>query len=151
MRGMGVPTGIPLEIRLPYGFRIYIVIFGVVWCAFVVSAVFTVDSTAALIPVLMLVFGGTFMFRMANLAVFADDSGLRVRNCFRTRRFSWSEVEDFRIGSPAMMPYGKAVHALLRDGEMIPLEATMGPWFFSRSRRKLDGYVSDLRSWLPHS
>ena len=78
----------PVEIRLPYGFRIYIVIFGVVWCGFVVSAVFTVDSAAVVIPLLMLAFGGTLVFRMASLAVFADDSGLRVRNYFRTKRFS---------------------------------------------------------------
>ncbi len=146
---MGAPSGRRLEIRLPYGFRIYILIFGIVWCGFVVSALFTADSGVVLIPLLMLVFGGTLIFRMANLAVIADDSGLRVRNYFRTKQFTWSEVEDFRIGSPAMMPYGKAVHALLRDGEMIALDATMGPWFFGRSRAKLEGYVSDLRSWLP--
>jgi len=147
---MGVPRGRRLEIRLPYGFRIYIVVFGLVWCGFVVSALVTAESGVVVIPLLMLVFGGTLMFRMANLAVIADDSGLRVRNSFRTRRFTWDEVEDFRIGSPAMMPYGKAVHALLHDGQMIPLDATMGPWFFSRSRAKLEGYVSDLRWWLPH-
>lgn len=143
-----------VHIRQPVALRIYVVGFGTVWCAMLVS--FAVagrgQGAVSVVPLLMLGFGATLMYRMLRVGVVADESGLLVRNSFRTKRFSWSEVEDFRVGGAAMgMPFGKVVHVLLRNGEVLTLDVTMRPWLFARGRARLDEYVQALRSWLSRS
>lgn len=73
-----------------------------------------------------------------------------MRNHYRTRRYSWDEVEGFRVGTPTMgMPVGKVVHALLADGSIIALDVTMRPWLLSKSKAKLDRHLEALRAWVP--
>jgi hypothetical protein len=129
-------------IRQPAAMRLYVLGFGIVWCGFLVT--FLLDTGSPL-PVLMLAFGATIVYRTVRLGVFADVDGLRVRNNFSTKRFAWSEVEDFRLGPPSMgLPVGKVIHVLLRDGTIMALDVTTRPF----GRAKLERNLVALRSWL---
>lgn len=140
----------PLRIRQPTALRIYIVAFGVFWCGIVaVGFVSLVPRPEALIPLGMLMFGGSLTYRMFRLEVVADGTGLLIRNYYRTHRYHWEDVEDFRLGSPMMaMPFGKVIHALLANGEIVTLDVTMRPWLLGRGREQRDRYLRDLRKWV---
>jgi hypothetical protein len=144
----GMPA--PVKLRAPVISRAFIVIFGVVWCGFVTLALVAAigsGSPGAMIPLIMLCFGATFMTRIFILTVVADQRGLLVRNLFRTRQFGWGQVEDFRIGASSGFRGRKSIYVLLRDGEILPLEVT-NPRFYGPTA-KLPGYLDQLRSWVP--
>ena len=135
-----------VEIRQPILLRLYVGAFAMLWCGVLLGAVLTAFNV---IPLFMLAFGLTFMYRMFSLAVVADESGLLVRNNFRTRRFRWDEVEDFRIGGPMMnMPFGKVIHVLLHNGEIMTLDVTMRPWILGGGRAKLEHHLRELKAWV---
>jgi hypothetical protein len=75
-----------------------------------------------------------------------------VRNYFETRRWTWSDVEDFRL---AIELTRTAVHVVLRHGgELFPLDATRRLWPSQRDDAKLQRRVADLQAWTklsPHS
>jgi hypothetical protein len=80
----------------------------------------------------------------------ADESGLLVRNLYRTWRLPWDEVEDFRVGQAMMgMPFGKVIHVLLRNGEVVKVEVTIKPGVFSGGGVLLEQTLQRLRPWLP--
>ncbi len=121
-----------------------------VWCGFVATGfVSLVPHLESLIPLGMLVFGATLTYRLVRVEAVADDSGLLVRNHFRTRTYKWSEVEDFRLASPTMgLPIVKAIHVLLANGEITTLDVTMSGVVLSRGKQKLDGYICQLQAWV---
>ncbi len=142
----------PVEIEQPLLIKIYVGGFGIFWCVALLGGI--VASVAdgaigALVPLLlMLAFGATLCYRIFSLEAIADTRGLRVRNYFSTKTFDWDDVEDFRLGGPMFsMPFGKVVHVLLRDREIVTLDVTMRPWLLSSGRRKLDGWLQMLREW----
>jgi PH (Pleckstrin Homology) domain-containing protein len=137
-------------LRAPALARAYTVVFGVVWCGFValgLVAAIGAGSPGAVIPLIMLGFGAAFMTRLFIMIVVADETGLLVRNLYRTRHFGWSQVEDFRIGASTGFRRRKSIYVLLRDGEIFPLEVT-DPQFYGASA-KLPSHLDRLRSWLP--
>jgi apolipoprotein N-acyltransferase len=141
-----------VQIRQPLALRIYIAAFGVFWCGILVTGLIATGAGIAVFAVPMLAFGMTLCFRLFRLGVDADAAGLMVRNNFRTKRFTWDEIEGFRIGSPQMgMPFGKVIHTLLRDGEIFTLDVTMRPWMIPGARHKLDSYLASLRAWVPQT
>jgi hypothetical protein len=138
-----------VEIKPPTAQRVYIVAFGIFWCGFLTVTLVSAHSAASIVPLLMIAFGGTFFYRMYRLAVIADETGLLVRNNFRTKHLDRSEVEDFRVGRATMgLPFGKMIHVLLRNGEIMTLDVTMRPWFFGSGPAKLESYLKALRGWL---
>jgi hypothetical protein len=147
-----VAVGERFEMRQPAALRVYMVVFGVVWCG--IAAVATVGaaadgSAAVVIPLLMLGFGAALVYRFVRLDVVADDMGCVVRNTFVTKRYGRSEIEDFRVqASIPGAPFGKVIVMLLRDGELIPLDVSKRLWFGDRGRAKLREYVNGLRAWL---
>ncbi len=103
----------------------------------------------------ILVFMGTIgvalAARIQMLKRVADDSGLLVRNFFRSWRFKWAEVEDFRLGTPPMgMPFGRAIHVLLRNGEVIAVDITPSNrgLLFGVRKARLEQLLKRLREWL---
>ena len=140
----------PLRIRQPIAVRVYTGVFGLIWCGFVATGFLSlVPRPESLIPLGMLVFGATLTSRLVRVEAVADDSGLLVRNYYRTRTYKWSEVEDFRLGNPTMgLPIGKVIHVLLASGEITTLDVTMRPLLLSRGKEKLDGYIRQLRAWV---
>ena len=108
-----------------------------------------VPRPEALIPLGMLAFGGSLTYRMFRLEVVADDAGLLIRNYYKTRRYSWAEVEEFRLGSAMLgMPFGKVIHALLANGEIVTLDVTMTPALFPRGRKRRERHLRQLQEWV---
>lgn len=141
----------PVEIRHPAAIRIYVVALIVFWVGALVWG-----GLPAPFDVPILVFMGTLgvalAARIRMLELVADDSGLLVRNFFRSWRFKWAEVEDFRLGTPPMgMPFGRAIHVLLRNGEVIAVDITASNWglLFGGRKAKLAQLLKRLREWLP--
>lgn len=139
----------PLRIRQPTALRVYMGAFGIVWCGFIAGGLADlVPRPESLILLGMLAFGALLTYRMVRLEVVADASGLLIRNYYRTKRYDWSEVEDFRVGGSMLgMPRGKVIHALLVDGEVVTLDVTMRPWAFGRAIETRDRYLRQLREW----
>ena len=140
----------PVRIRQPTALRVYIGAFGVFWCGMVaVGFVSLVPRPEALIPLGMLAFGGSLMYRMLRLEAVADEAVLFIRNYYKTRRHDSADVEDFRLGSPMLgMPFGKVIHVLLLDGEIVTLDVTMRPRLFGRGREQRERYLQQLREWV---
>jgi hypothetical protein len=65
-----------------------------------------------------------------------------------TKRVPRPEVESFRIGSPSMGSFGKAVMALLRDDTVVGMDATARPFRRFGGQRQLDAALAELRVWL---
>ena len=70
-------------------------------------------SLASLVPLAMLAFGATIVYRTLRMGVDADEHGLVVRNGLRARRYSWHDIEDFRLGRPSGMPVGHVLFEAL--------------------------------------
>jgi hypothetical protein len=140
----------PLRIRQPTALRAYIGGFGVFWCVLVSVGFFGLaPRPEALIPLGMLAFGGSLTYRMFRLEAVADDGGLLIRNYYKTRRYSWGEIEDFRLGSPMLgMPFGKVIHALLVNGEIVTLDVTMMPALLGRGRKRRENHLRQLQEWV---
>lgn len=137
--------------RQPVASRAYVVGFAVLWCGLLGAAVVAgavAGSPAAVLPLLMLAFGAGLTYRLFRVGVLADESGLMVRNYFGTRRYRWSDAEDFRIGKPTNLPFGNAIFVQLRDGGVATLDVSMRPWFGTRGRQALGSNLDALRSWL---
>lgn len=138
-----------VEIRPPIGQRIYIVALGIFWCGFLAVSIVATRSAASVVPLAMLAFGGTLFYRMLRLEVIADETELLIRNHLGTKHLDRSEVEDFRVGRASMgMPFGKVIHVLLRNGEIMALDVTLRPWLFGSGPAKLESYLNSLRDWL---
>jgi hypothetical protein len=132
-----------VEIRQPLLLRVWIAGFGVVWCGFLVAMLANVSAPTGVVPLLMLAFGATLYIRLFRLAVVANEDGLFVRNGLRTRRFDWSQIEDFRIRH-----YGQSIVVLLRDGGSLGLDVTRRPWLFASGRAQFDACFEGLRAWV---
>jgi hypothetical protein len=141
----------PVEIRLPAAIRVYAVCFGLLWVGGLVAATITLPLSEAPFAILMMAFGGALILRMESLKFAADESGVLVRNFYRTWRFRWDEVEDFRLGRPMMaMPFGQVIHMLLRNGEVITIDVTAAHWaFLFGGKVKREQTLQRLRLWLP--
>jgi hypothetical protein len=140
-----------VTIRPPRAMRIYVVVFTTVWCGFVIFgfvAAVVAGSPAALIPLGMLAFGATLGYRLLNLSVVATEEELIIRNYLSTRRLPRGQVESFRIGSPSMGSFGKAVMVLLRDDTVVSMDATARPFRSFGGQRQLDAAITRLRQWL---
>lgn len=141
----------PLEIRPPAVLRVYVVCFGVPWVGLLVAAILNSPLSTTPIAAVMIVVGLALVVRMPSLKVIADASGVLIRNFYRTWRFRWAEVEDFRLGRATMaMPFGKVIHMLLKDGEVVTMDVTAtgwGVWFGGKERR--EQMLQRLRKWLP--
>lgn len=135
--------------RLPLPMRVYVGVFGIFWLGGVATGLVRMfPQPETLVLVAMLVFGATLVYRMLRLEVVANGEGLLVRNHFRTRRYGWDEVEDFRLGSPGFgLPFGKVVYVLLAGGDVTTLDVTMRWGLTGRSRDKIAAYLSALREW----
>lgn len=130
--------------------QIYFACFGLLWVGLLLGSL-TRSRSDAPIALLMIVLGGAFIVRTWSLKFVANESGLLVRNFFRTWRFGWDQVEDFRLGRGGMaMPFGQVIHVLLRNDEVITLDITASHWsFLLGGKEKRERTLKMLREWLP--
>jgi hypothetical protein len=141
----------PVEMRPPAAVRVYIICFILLWIVlFAASGIASPFNTP--IAIILIVFGLAVGIRSVSLKFVADESGLLVRNFFRTRHFGWDEVEDFRWGRLVMgMPFGQVIYLLLRNGEVVALDISASHWGFAfGGRLKREQMLQRLREWLPH-
>jgi hypothetical protein len=109
----------------PLALRLYLLLISV--AAVPLSLVFGRDESAAVVLILMTVVAVIF-WRVSRQVAIANEAGLLIRNTFRTWRFTWDEIEDFRVGREMMgLPFGWVVVVLLRNGEVISLDVTARP------------------------
>lgn len=96
---------------------------------------------------LLIIVNGTLYYHLFRSEAAADQSGLLVRNFLRrTRRFAWSEVQDFRLGTPFPgIPVGEVIQVLLTKGKIVPLDVTTR---LRSASRKGDDYLAALREWV---
>ena len=109
------------------GFGVFLLI-GVAAISDMVSAKLWIGLALA---VLFTAFVGYIEFRILRLGVVANSKGLVVRNYFRQRRISWSEV--VRI-SPAHEDPLRCVGVVLRDGTRVRCSGLAPGRFESASR-----------------
>jgi hypothetical protein len=63
-------------------------------------------------------------------------------------RFGWDEVEDFRV---MVIPFGRVIHVLLGNGEVVTLDITTIHWCFEfGGEAKQEQVLKRSRGWLPH-
>lgn len=137
--------------RQPLWVRLYALVFGTVWCGMVAGGLVAGAlrrSPAVVVPVLMLAFGGTLIYRVYRMGVRTDDGVMVVRNQWRTRVLQRAEIEGFRIGDSAVgIPGVKVVYALLAEGDLLSLDITASMVPLVGSRRRLDERLERLRTW----
>ena len=140
-----------LIIRPPLALRIYMVLFGALWCGLVgvvlVGTLVDGPSGFALIPLLMLGGGGFIISSNLRMRVVAAGAELRVRNFLEEQRFERATILRFVEHTPGGLPapFGGMVAVLLDGGRLVDLRATMsGP--FGRARRAAN--LSRLQRWL---
>jgi hypothetical protein len=140
----------PTLIQQPLAMRIYCLLFGLLVVGTMVPSAIRSGPDGILI-LLFVAVGVTFIARVASLRVLADESGLHVRNFFRTQHFRGDEVEDFRLGRPmGGLPFGWAIHVLLRNEEVVTLDVAVYSWSLAfGSRVKREQVLNGLRQWLP--
>lgn len=134
----------PVLIRLPTVARGFQVVFMCGWVGFAVKAYLDFGQPVILLFSLV---GVAFAARNTSLMVRADSSGLFVRNLWRTRSIPWSQVERFGFGAPSQsLGLEKVVHVVLRDGEVLSLDATRRSGRGERMREQ----VRRLQAWLDY-
>jgi hypothetical protein len=84
---------------------------------------------------------------MLKVEVAVDDT-LFVRNAWRTRVFRRGDVEQFRLPARGLtgLAQGNGVLALLADGTVLRLDATVG-WPLPGRRAQLERIVNELNDW----
>ncbi len=140
----------PTQIQQPLAMRIYCLLFGL----FVVGTMVPPAIRSGADGIFVLLFtavGATFIARVASVRVLADESGLHVRNTFRTQHFRWDEVEDFRFGRPiGGLPFGWVIHVLLGSDEVVTLDIALYNWALAfGASAKREQVLNRLREWLP--
>jgi hypothetical protein len=140
----------PTQIQQPLAMRIYCLLFGLLVVGTMVPSAIRSGPDGILI-LLFVAVGVAFIARVASLRVLADESGLHVRNFFRTQHFRWDEVEDFRLGRGMNgLPFGWVIHALLRNEDVVTLDVAAYSWSLAfGARAKREQILNRLREWLP--
>jgi hypothetical protein len=142
-----------LTFRAPRLARLYVAVFGLVWCGGVAYALVRTAASdeaplaTALIPVVMLSFGGTFLVRTLRLGVDVHADRLEVRNLWRTERVERAQITDVRVGDGPIGSFGRTAHLLTRDHGLVRLDVVASNLPFGRGRRRLDERVERLRRW----
>jgi hypothetical protein len=140
-----------LTIRPPRLALLWVAGFGLFWIStvvwFLVGALRGDSSAGAavVVPVVMLLLGGTIIARMLRVGVWAYADELVVRGALRSRRIPRGEVEDFRVGSAPGGQFGKTLLVLTRDGDTVPLEPVASLGRFGRDT--LADRREELRRW----
>ena len=137
-------------IRPPLAARIYLAVFGTVWCGicgFGIVAALVGGHATALLFVGFLMIGSAIVWRgLVTIAAAVDDT-LLVRNQFKTWRIPRSEISTFRVGVGSGPP-GRAVQALLLDGTVVTLDVTRSGMITRRGERLVEHRGALLQQWL---
>ena len=141
-----------VNIALPTWLRVYTSVFGLVWCGMLlvfVVVLLTPDLSgtgpAVVMPLLMLGFGGTIIFRQLRLCAVSDGDALVVRNFIRTTRFEREEIAEFRTAR-GVIPIGRTIVVVPKHGDLLNIDATMQMPALGRDRHP--DQLGELRAWI---
>jgi len=108
-------NGPEVDIRPPLLLRLYTYAFGVFWCAAVAHELArTLPKFNSVVLFFMLVFGATLFWRLGGLVARSEGDELLVRNVYRTRRVSASQITQVRTGPAPMQPFRRTVYVVHR-------------------------------------
>ncbi len=148
-------------IRPPAWARTYLLGFSIFWSSFFVQEAVGSSGRQIFAPILIGALGLLFAIRMADEKIVANEGGVFIRNSLRTWRLGWAEVQGFEVGRPAIRYwktiveypalFGRQIHVILRNGEVVPVEASMRLWRSTGSKTKTDRMLADLCAQLPTS
>jgi hypothetical protein len=148
-------------IRPPAWARISVLGFSIFWSAFFVQAAVRSPGSQIFGPILIGALGLLFTIRTVDEKIVANEGGVFIRNSLRTWRLRWAEVQGFEVGRLAIRywktiveypaRFGREIHVILRNGEVVPVEASMRLWRSTGSKTKTDRMLADLRAHLPTS
>jgi predicted N-acetyltransferase YhbS len=69
-----------------------------------------------------------YVYRAIKVVAIADRSGIEVQNLIKGSRFDWSEVDVLAV-IPTKSGSGTGITIKLKDGSILPIEASWGPWY----------------------
>lgn len=140
-----------VDITPPTFVRVYAYAFLVLWIAVGLFIFITaLPHVSAVIPLVMLLGGSVFCWRIASLRARSEGQTLLVRNVYRTRHISAADITEVRTGRSPMQPFGHTVF-LVTQNEAIALDVGLvGKLHRSaeRDRAALQAWVSDSRDSL---
>ena len=142
-----------IQIRAPLPIRLYVAGFGILWTVGLSTSLLrSGNGHASDVPVVlvMIVFGLGVCYLMGGAAVYTQGDDLLVRNTWRRRRIPREAIEDFRTGGVSGKPWGVEIYALLKDGSILPLDASrrFGPAILRSDRAARTTRLAMLREWL---
>ena len=143
-----------IQIRPPLAIRLYIVGFGILWTVSLstnlVRSIGNGHASDAAGLLVMLAFGVGVSYLIGGAAVVTHGDDLLVRNTWRRRRIPREAIDDFRAGGVSGKPWGVEIYALLKDGSILPLDASRryGPAILRRDRTGRAQRLVMLREWL---
>jgi hypothetical protein len=136
-----------VEIRPPALVRVYTYAFLVLWvAACVFGLIKSLPHFSAIIPLLMLVGGAAFCWRVASVTAKSEGKILLVRNVYRTRRIPAADITEVRTGSSPMQPFGRTVFVVTRR-EAVALDVGLVGKLrggAERDRAALEAWLSDV-------
>jgi hypothetical protein len=141
----------PVVLEAPLAMRIYAGLFGLAFfVVLALNAFATAKVHLSAIPVVLVVVGDLVCFRIFRTALVANDRGLIVRNYFRTYRYRWSDVADFRLDAPASRLDGWEMSVVTKGGKSIRLDALRRPFVRNIENNKplLETSRRRLIAWL---
>jgi hypothetical protein len=133
--------------------RRYVVVFGVVWFAFLLF--FAVGGLAAgawgaLPVVIVMAVGGALVIpRSKNVSLVADGDEIVITNYFTTKRVPRSSVEGFRM-EQSQLPggLGRSLVVLVAGGTVVSVDVLRSWWLFGeRGRERIERLVVQLEDW----
>ncbi len=140
-----------VDIALPTWLRVYTSVFGILWCGMLLVSVVRLltnesgTGPVVVMPILMLGFGVTIIFRQLRLRAISEGNTLVVRNFTRTTQFEREEIAEFRTAR-GVVPMGRSIVVVPKHGDLRNVDATMQLAAFGRDRHP--SQLEELRAWL---
>jgi hypothetical protein len=136
----------PVVLRRPQTNRSAIGVWAVAVCVGLVSigVIQLRDSSSGWTTILAAFVLLVIAWRLSQIAVVADGSGIVIRNGLGTRRLEWSAVCRVVVVKPVGRPLGKVLALETQAGERVTLEATRCGFVGPAEEERLAEWVSVL-------
>jgi len=103
----------------------------------------TLPHLIAALPLVMLLGGGVFCWRIASVRTRSDGQALIVRNVYRTRRIPAGDITELRTGRSPLNPFGRTV-LIVTANDMVAVDADL----IGKLRAGAEHDRAALEAWL---
>jgi N-acetylglutamate synthase-like GNAT family acetyltransferase len=90
-----------------------------------------------------------YVYRAINVEAIATPDGISVQNLVRSADFQWSEVDVLAV-IPTKSGPGTGITVELKNGSVMPIEASWGPWYQGKmsaeTTKRCERLIEDIRS-----